>query len=128
MNDSTPLFDQLAQLGIAAGSTIFVEGQQADCAYVILRGEVQAIAQTPNGAKIALRRMGTGEMFGEIGLLKEDGKRTATIISEEGCDLLVLPREIFDERLGQADPLLKFIIDHLCRHLLALTMQVVGRG
>ena len=118
----------LERLGVAAGSIIFVEGQQADCAYVILRGEAQAVAERAGGPVVVLRRMGPGEMFGEVGLLKEDGKRTATITSEHGCELLVVPRRIFDERLGKADPLLKFIIEHLCHHLLSLTAQVTGRG
>ena len=128
MNDPKLPFDLLERQTVEPGAVIFVEGQKADRAYVILRGEVHAVAESAQGAPVTLRRMGAGEMFGEIGLLKEHGKRTATIASEHGCELLVIPRQIFDERLGTADPLLKFIIEHLCHHLLSLTERYVGRG
>ena len=72
--------------------------------------------------------MPAGEMFGELALLKPDGRRTATTMSAEGCELLVIPGAIFDDRLRSADPLLHFVIGHLGRRLVKLSERVVDAG
>ena len=123
----TDLFsDLLKRRTVTPGEIIFLDGQDADSAYVILKGEVQAGSHSPSGAFIVLSRMHAGEMFGEIALLRPDGKRTAATMSEEGCELLVIPRAVFDARLTKADPLLHFIISHLCRRIVGLTERVVS--
>ena len=116
------------QRTVAAGEIIFLKDQAADAAYVILKGDVEAGSQSRDGKFIVLNRMKAGEMFGEIALLSEDGKRTASTMSEGGCELLVVPREMFDKRLQKADPLLHYIIGHLCRRLVTLSTRVVDAG
>ena len=116
------------QRTVGAGEIIFLKDQAADAAYVILKGDVEAGYQSRDGHFIVLARMKAGEMFGEIALLSDDGKRTASAMSEGGCELLVVPREMFDKRLQKADPLLHFIIGHLCRRLIMLSGRVVDAG
>jgi CRP-like cAMP-binding protein len=110
---------------IGPGEVIFVEGQEADAAFVILKGEVQAGSFGSHDNFIVLSRMLAGEMFGEIALLMPDGKRTASTMSEGGCEVLVIPREVFDRRLRKLDPLMHFVIDHLCRRVIRLTAKTV---
>lgn len=116
------------QRTVGAGEIIFLKDQSADAAYVILKGDVEAGSQSRDGKFIVLSRMKAGEMFGEIALLSEDGKRTASTMSEGGCELLVVPREMFDNRLQKADPLLHYIIGHLCRRLITLSGRVIDAG
>ncbi len=116
------------QRTVGAGEIIFLKDQPADEAYVILKGDVEAGSQSRDGKFIVLARMKAGEMFGEIALLSDDGKRTASTMSEGGCELLVVPRDIFDKRLQNMDPLLHFIIGHLCRRLITLSDRVVDAG
>src|SRR5581483_3051293 len=115
--------DPFQRRTIGAGEIIFVEGQQADAAFVILKGEVQAGSFGSHDNFIVLSRMTAGEMFGEIALLTPDGKRTASTMTESGCELLVIPREVFDRRLRKTDPLMHFVIDHLCRRVVRLTAK-----
>jgi CRP-like cAMP-binding protein len=69
--------------------------------------------------------MNPGELFGEIALISTDNKRTATVMAKDRCDLLEIDREVFDGRMAKADPLLRFVMEHLTRRLAQLTDKVV---
>ena len=112
---------------VAAGEIIFLEGQQADTAYVILKGEVEVTAQGDADNRV-VGRLKPGEIFGEMALLRADGRRTASTVSREGCELLVVDRKFFDESMGKADPLLRYVIELLCERLVNLTGRVAHQG
>ena len=109
---------------VPPGEVIFLEGQPADCAYVILKGEVQVTVDDAKGNIVVIARMHGGELFGELALLQKDGKRTATTMSKDGCELLVIDKAVFTKRLAEADPLLKFVIEHLNRRIMMWTDRV----
>ena len=48
---------------VPAGEVIFLEGQPADCAYVILKGEVQVTVDDAKGNIVVINRMHGGELF-----------------------------------------------------------------
>jgi CRP-like cAMP-binding protein len=106
---------------VAPGEVIFLEGQEGDCAYVILRGEVQVTVTEGGGRTRVINRMRAGDMFGEIALVQEDCKRTATAVAADGCELVVIDKAVFATRLSDADPLLRFVIERLCRLVLMWT-------
>ena len=109
---------------VAPGEVIFLEGQQGDRAYVILTGEVHITIEEADGKQLVINRIHAGEIFGEIALLQEDCKRTATAVSKDGCELLSIDKAVFETRLKDVDPLLRFVIDHLCRIVLTWTDRV----
>lgn len=112
---------------VTPGEIIFLEGQSADVAYVILRGEVQVGAQGDSELRV-VNRMQAGEIFGEIALLRPDGRRTASTFSREGCELLEIDRSFFDDSMAKADPLLRYIVELLCNRLVQLTGRVAVQG
>ena len=112
---------------VPAGEIVFFEGQPGDTAFVILKGEVEVAAQGNSETRV-VNRMKAGEIFGEIALLRADGKRTATVVSRGGCELLVVDRKFFDDSLAKADPLLRYVIDLLCDRLVNLTGRVAQTG
>ncbi len=77
------------------GDVVIRQGDEADAAYVIARGAVR-VTQSAEGASepVELRRMGPGEVFGEIGLLS-GVPRTATVTAAEPTTLLALERGVF---------------------------------
>ena len=109
---------------VAPGEIVFLEGQPADCAFFILKGEVQVTTTDAHGNTVVINRMPAGELFGEIALIGGDGRRTATAQSKEGCELLVIDKTVFAERLAHADPLLRFVITHLARWVVMWTDRV----
>jgi voltage-gated potassium channel len=77
---------------VPARHAIVRRGEHADAMYFILSGEVVVdIHPTP-------KHLGPGDYFGEIALLKH-GLRTATVVSDTDCSLLVLDVEDFERLL-----------------------------
>lgn len=80
---------RLHRLAVPAGEAVVREGDTSDRFYVIESGLVEV---TRAGA--VLRQEGTGDFFGEIGLLR-DVPRTATVTALSDTVLLVLDRDDF---------------------------------
>ena len=77
---------------VPARYAVVRRGEQADAMFFIVSGEVAVdIAPAP-------KHLGPGDYFGEIALLKH-GLRTATVVSETECSLLVLDVEDFERLL-----------------------------
>lgn len=124
-------YEELAALmshrrSVAPGEIIFLEGQPAEHAYVILRGEVQVSVTDAHGNTVVLNRMPPGELFGELALVEGAGLRTATATSKDGCELLEIEKDVFAKRLSHADPLLRFVISHLAKRVVMWTDRVKG--
>ncbi len=99
---------------VAPGEIVFLEGQPADAGYVILRGEVQVTLTDTGGQQVVINRIRAGEMFGELELLEANQPRTASVMSNGGCDLLVIDRAVVDKLMNEANPFLRYMIGHLC--------------
>ena len=111
---------------VEAGEVIFLEGQAADKVYVILKGHAEVVVSDPSGMPRPISVMNPGELFGEIALLRDDNKRTATVVARDRCELLEIERGVFDARVVHADPLLRFVIDGLTRRLAGVTEKFVS--
>lgn len=77
-----------------AGETVFRQGDAADRLYVIGRGEVDVIRETPGQPDVVLTRLGKDQFFGEIGILS-DTPRTATVRAATDVDVLSIHRSYF---------------------------------
>jgi hypothetical protein len=70
-----------------SGEVIFSEGDQGRHVYVIKSGTVEVLTKRPDGSHDAINRLGPGEHFGEMALLRQ-APRSATIRT-------VTPVEVF---------------------------------
>ena len=105
-----PLFDGLSRdalvlIGAVAneesferGKRIFSYGEVGDKLYVILDGKVRISREVAGMGEEALAVLGTGEVFGEMALLDET-PRSADATAHEGCRMLVISKEAFDDLL-----------------------------
>ena len=80
----------LAPVPVAAGDAVVRRGDPGDRFYVVEDGELEVEAEAPG----AMRRLGPGDWFGEIALLR-DVPRTATVRAVTAGRLLALDREEF---------------------------------
>ena len=87
----------------AKGELIVTEGDDADCAFLIRSGSVEA-SRKVKGKKKVLRKMGVGELFGESAILDRQ-PRTATVRALEPTRLTVLSKTSLAEEMGRADVL-----------------------
>lgn len=69
------------------GEVIFSEGDQGRHVYVIKSGTVEVLVKRPDGSQEVIRRLGSGDHFGEMALLRK-APRSATIRT-------VTPVEVF---------------------------------
>jgi len=73
------------------GSLICQEGEGGDSLYVISRGEVAIIKQTPEGKEVLIRNIREGDFFGEFGFFT-DQKRHANVKAVTECEVLEIPQ------------------------------------
>ena len=85
-----------------AGAVIVRRGEQGDCMYFVVSGEVE-IQVMPEGI-----RLGVGDFFGELALLTGD-PRNATVVATGQCTLLRLDIVDFRQLLGRQPELARII-------------------
>jgi CRP-like cAMP-binding protein len=77
----------------APGETLMRQGDPADCAYVVLEGEVDIVAETGSG-DFVIAVLGRNSVPGEIGVLT-DAPRTATVRAKGAVQALRISPEVF---------------------------------
>jgi predicted acylesterase/phospholipase RssA len=87
---------------LRAGDTLFAQGDPPDALYFVITGRLAVIRAAGNGDQKTIRRVGHGEIIGEMGLL-DDAPRTASIVADRDSTLAKLPKREFDQ-LVQRDP------------------------
>jgi NADH dehydrogenase len=90
------------------GQVIFREGDRGDWLYVITEGEVEVLKTVPGRGEQPVRRLGTGECFGEIALVS-DMARSATVRAISATNVLAVDREAFQAMFATLPPLKGFV-------------------
>ncbi len=133
-----PLFTNLdeASLGLlaqncrrrqfAAKTALFHEGDPGQTLYVLLSGRVSVQRVTATGSVVHLAQRGAGEYFGEMSLL-DGGCRSADVVTDESCDVLILEREAFIRCLRASPDIALGIIACLTDRLRQSADLVVSR-
>jgi voltage-gated potassium channel len=81
---------------LAQGAVVFHKDERADAMYFIASGEVEIELGSTKSV-----RLGEGDFFGEMALLKEDTRRSATVSVSKTAELLVLNAPDFRRLLAQ---------------------------
>ncbi len=81
---------------VPAGDVIISKGDEAEAMYFIASGQVEV--ETSAGPI----RLSEGDFFGEVAMISEDTKRTATVVAARTCELLSLSVRDF-RRLVQSN-------------------------
>lgn len=100
---------------IAAGGHVFSQGDNADTAYLILGGKI-GLCQTIDGRAINIATLGDGEVLGEMAVL-EGGRRSATAVAIEDCQLVSVNYAAFQHKMGDADPFLRALLDSFIKNI-----------
>jgi alkyl hydroperoxide reductase subunit AhpC len=95
--------DRLQTMRFQAGDVVIRQGDEPDRFYIIANGEVDVMRHTAEGADVHLATLGSGEIFGEIGLLEET-RRTADVRAHSDVEVLALDWRDFKDLLDASDP------------------------
>ena len=88
-----------------AGETIIKQGTEGNCLYIIQKGKVEVIEETPN-AEIKVAELKKKDFFGEMSLFEKD-VRACTVKAKSDVKVLTLDKRSFYNTI-QKDPSLAF--------------------
>jgi len=104
-------------------NTIIVsEGDSADGLFIMLEGRVKVFVSDAQGHEVILGTHGPGEYFGEMSL--DTGPRSASVITLEPCQLLVVPKDAFREFIEDHPAFAFSLISKLIARVRTLTENV----
>jgi CRP-like cAMP-binding protein len=106
------------ELALAAGATLFEEGDAGDALYVIASGRLSVRVQ---GREI--NTVGECEVAGEMAVLDPE-PRSATLVAIGDCRLLRITGEDLEALMAADDEVARGIIQMLCRRLRQRDMAV----
>jgi cAMP-dependent protein kinase regulator len=104
--DSEYIYDLAKELRLRIydpQTVVFKQGEVADAFYIILSGSVKIFINTPSEVKHfqnlkEIMHLGKGEGFGELALIY-DSTRSATIMTHEKTELIVLDKDSFRKHI-----------------------------
>jgi len=107
--DLHTLQGSLTDRSLQAGEILFLEGDEADDAYVVCSGEVE-ILKGPEDRQVRIAVSGAGVIVGEMALLTDE-PRNATARAIGDTVLVVIPRRTLREVLETSAPAVKALFD-----------------
>ena len=115
------------RIELAAGQTLFREGDAATTAFLIESGALRVTTKR-NGVPMLLGDLHAGALIGEMAVL-DDSPRTATAVALEPSVLTAIDRDQFGERLATADPVLRgLLLSQLARYRTVLATFAGNRA
>jgi sigma-B regulation protein RsbU (phosphoserine phosphatase) len=93
------LADSLRSVNIPAGTLLMEEGRSGDRLYLVLDGQVEIIKALGTEAERSLGLRGSGAFLGEMSLLSETHRATASVRARVPVQLLEMTRADFDALL-----------------------------
>ena len=103
-------------------TVVVTEGDRTDSLYIIVSGRVKIYVSDDKGKEIVLNESGPGEYFGEMVL--DEGPRSASVMTLEPTQFLVVPKEDFREFVKKSPEFSLHLICKLIKRVRALTNDV----
>ncbi len=100
---------------VPKGTVVIKEGEEAYAAFLIQSGSVR-VFQERNGKKVELAILGMGEICGEMALIN-DKPRGASVETAEDCNLVVITRSAFEDKLKNTDTTIQAIVKMLIKRV-----------
>ncbi len=101
---------------------LFREGDIGEIAYVVRKGAIE-ISIESGGGKIVLANLGASAVFGEMAIIFDEERRTATAMATEYTELVQIHKNDFEKFLAKSPK----IIVHLLNALVSRLQQTTQR-
>jgi diguanylate cyclase (GGDEF)-like protein len=93
--------EHLSTVELAAGETLFHEGDQGNDLYILAKGAAEVSISLPDGGTHEIARFQPGDFFGEMSIF-DDAPRSASCTALEKSTLYDLSRDAFSDVIAQA--------------------------
>lgn len=110
---------------VPSGTVLIEEGEYGSNAYIIQSGEVR-VYTTHQEKEVELSTLGAGQIIGEMALIF-DGPRTASVEATEDCNLIVITRQQFQEKLSATDATIRAVTYMLGKRIIESNNSLVSR-
>ena len=97
-------------------STIISAGDPTDSLYIVISGRLKVMMSDAEGKEVILSILGSGEFFGEMGLI-DDSPRSANVVAIEACELLCIYKRDFNRCLSENFEMAMAVMRGLVRRL-----------
>ncbi|MGN7502261.1 MAG: cyclic nucleotide-binding domain-containing protein [Alphaproteobacteria bacterium] len=111
---------------VPCGDIILHEGERGNNAYLVQSGEVEVYSMAGE-REIILGKMGPGQIFGEMALVF-DKPRTASVRATEHCNLIVITRNVFNDKLRRSDTTIRAIINMLTKRIIETNNALLNKN
>ncbi len=111
-------------LSVSAGRLIYAQGDTADCAFVIVHGEVSLVSGTGDEA-VELKSLGSHALLGELALIADTTRPTSALAGTD-CELLRLNRRLFRRILEEYPDIAMLLHDRIAAQLQELVQKITG--
>lgn len=101
---------------VPRSTTVMSSGDPTDALYIILSGRLKVMMSDAEGKEVILSILGSGEFFGEMGLI-DDAPRSASVVAIEPCELLVIAKRDFKKCLAENFDMAMAVMRGLVRRL-----------
>lgn len=98
-----------------AGETLFNEGEEGDCLFVVRRGSLRVSCRSQSD-EVELARLSEGSVVGEMSII-DRSPRSAKVTSLENTAVLVIPQKGFEQLLWQFPNWLSSLLKSLVARL-----------
>ena len=85
---------------VSRNTTIVRVGDSIDALYLIVSGSAKVLNRDIEGREVILTLLGAGECVGEMGLI-DGSPRSADVVANENCELLVIAKSDFKRALAE---------------------------
>lgn len=103
-------------------SVIFTENSRGDSAFLLQEGRVE-LSKEINGKKKVLAILSPINMFGEMSLVLDDKRRTATAIALDDVRAVEVKKDDFDNFVRESPQIMQTLIDVLVHRLRSSTKK-----
>jgi SulP family sulfate permease len=120
------LLQALDRTPLAAGQTLFAQGDPDSGLYIVEEGYLSAFISTPDGQRIRVKKFSPGSLVGELSAYLRDMHRTATVVADTDSVVYHLDVEKL-KRLEGSNHELKACIHELVATTLADRVSYMNR-
>ncbi|HRQ60205.1 MAG TPA: cyclic nucleotide-binding domain-containing protein, partial [Alphaproteobacteria bacterium] len=110
---------------VPQGTLVMRQGDPGNSAYLIQSGSVSVFTEH-EGKTIELAKLELGQIFGEMALIFDD-PRTASVKAMEDCNLIVITRQSFKQKLDRSDPTIRAIVVMLTQRIVTANNALLAK-
>jgi len=106
----------VSRKSVSRGTTVMASGDATDALYIVLSGRLKVMMSDAEGKEVILSIIGSGEFFGEMGLI-DDAPRSASVVAIEPCELIGIAKRDFKKCLAENFEMAMGVMRGLVRRL-----------